>query len=113
MLFRIPADKFSNIQSDSAILYKLRQNIRQQILCQKIKADEVKIEHWLKQQLNISLTDFCLVAAWNLKIVTRNTDTISLGFRTPSIDKIMQIITYGDGTFFGTKMFYNAVKNSY
>lgn len=76
-----------------------------------LKASDKTIEQYIKQQYNSSLKDMCIKLLLNLTHYEDEAGNLILMFKDPRLDKIAQLITYGNGALPGSRILQIALKD--
>ena len=76
-----------------------------------IKAAELALDQYVKQQYNVSLKDLCIKLLLNLTFYSTDAGELVLMFKNPKYDTIARLITYGNGAIPGSKILQIALNN--
>jgi hypothetical protein len=76
-----------------------------------IKATELVLDQYVKQQYKVSLKDLCIKLLLNLTFYNTDTGDLVLMFKNPKYDTIASLITYGNGAIPGSKILQIALNN--
>ena len=76
-----------------------------------LKASDKAIDHYIKQQYNMSLKDICVKLLLNLTHYEDETGNLILMFKDPKLDKLARLITYGNGALPGSRILQIALKD--
>ena len=77
-----------------------------------LRASELALEAFMKQQYKTSLKDMCITLLLNLTFYKDNESNLVLLFKDQKYDKIASLITYGNGVIPGSKILQIALKNN-
>lgn len=67
-------------------------------------AADLVLEQFLKQQYNASLKNLCIKLLLNLTFYKDESNNLVLMFKDPKLDRLAQLITYGNGAVPGSKI---------
>ena len=76
-----------------------------------LKASDIAIEHYIKQQYDLSLKDMCVKLLLNLTHYEDEAGDLVLMFKDPRLDRLAQLVTYGNGALPGSRILQSALKN--
>lgn len=76
-----------------------------------LKATELAIDNYIKQQYKTSLKNMCIKLLLELTAYKDDDDNLVLLFKDPKFDAIARLITYGNGAIPGSKILKVAIHN--
>lgn len=75
-----------------------------------LKAADILMDRFIKQQYKVSLKDLCIKLLLDLTFYEDDEGNLVLLFKNPKSDSIAQLITYGNGAIQGSKILKTALK---
>lgn len=75
-----------------------------------LKASDKILDDYLQQQYKINLKNLCVKLLLNISFFKNNEGGYILLFRDPKLDKLAQLITYGNGAIPGSCILQIALK---
>lgn len=76
-----------------------------------LKASELALDQFIKQQYHTSLKNICIKLLLNLTFYKDPYGNFILLFKDPKYDKLARLITYGNGAIPGSKILQIALNN--
>jgi hypothetical protein len=75
-----------------------------------LKATELALDNYLQQQYKSNLKNLCIKLLLNLSFYNNESGDLILLFKDPQLDRLAQLITYGNGAIHGSKILQLALK---
>ena len=76
-----------------------------------LKASDKILDDHLKAKYNTNLKNLCVKLLLNISFLKNNEGDYVMLFRDPSLDRLAQLITYGNGAIPGSRILQIALKN--
>lgn len=76
-----------------------------------LKASDKILNDYLQMTYKASLKNICIKLLLNISFLKDNEGNFVLLFKDPALDKLAQLITYGNGAIPGSKILQIALKN--
>lgn len=76
-----------------------------------LKASDKVLDDYIQQQHKISLKNLCIRLLLNLSFLKNDEGGYTLLFKDPELDKLAQLVTYGNGAIPGSRILQIALKN--
>lgn len=101
MFFRIKPNKFlspNQLKTDTLLhAYHIINNY-------SLNASDIILDNYLQQQYNDNLKNLCVKLLLNITFFKDEEENIILMFKDPSLDRLAQLITYGNGAIYGSRI---------
>lgn len=101
MFFRIKPNKFlssSQLKTDTLLhAYHIIDNY-------PLNASDTILDNYLQQQYNNNLKNLCVKLLLNVTFFKDEEENLILMFKDPALDRLAQLITYGNGAIHGSRI---------
>ena len=76
-----------------------------------LRASDILMDQYIKQQYNVSLKNLCIKLLLDLTFYEDDAGNLVLLFKNPRSDTLARLITYGNGAIPGSKILQKALKS--